>query len=186
MQTSITFKIRAASLLGAVFLLALPAAQGSISWGTPANISGPSDVLTGDVVDTCNFSGGSLTVNTVPFSNCKQPDATSVTTGNVTVSTPGPYDVVDNTSAFTGSMPGNYGLLLGAADYAAGNSGIPGSSELIAQPLTVTIAGLVSTDTYEIEIWVNDSRPSIGDTRTETVDGGDTLDFYVASVVRRK
>jgi hypothetical protein len=184
-QTSRSFKIRVASLLGAVFLVGLPAAQGSITWGAPANISGPSNVLGGAVVDTCNFSGGSLTVNTVAFSNCQQPDATSVTTGNVTVSTPGPFNVVDNTSAFTGSMPGTYGTLLGAADYVSGDGGSPVFAGLVAQPMTVTIGGLTSGAGYEIAIWVNDSRDFPGgydaQTRFETVDLGTTLQFQEPS-----
>lgn len=179
--------MRAANLLGfmTALVITLPVAQGGvITWGTPADISGPTDVLTdGTVVDAFGFlpSGGEPTVNGVSFPAFATSGlTTSITNGNVTLSTTGSNDILDYGGFGGGGLTGNYASLMGAGDYAyaMGSDGT-----IVAQPLKVTVGGLTTGDSYQIEIWVNDSRigPNGGLTsRYETVDGGPTLDFYLS------
>ncbi len=170
----------------ATVLMALPAAQAtSISWGSPTNIASSTDVMTsGTLSYAYDFTGGTVVVNGVSFSNFPTTGTTtSVTNGNLTVATVGNNDVMNFTGFLAGAMTGTYGTLVGSADYASASGS---SSPITAQPLDVTLGGLTIGDSYSVEIWVNDSRTITSGffnptTRTETVDGGPTLSFQTGT-----
>jgi len=167
-------KMKISGLLGlGLVLVALPAAQASVIWNTPQNISAPTDVQTnGSLVYAFGFAGTAETVNGITFATFPTPGtSTSVTNGNLTLSTTGANNIT-NFAAFGAAAPltGSYAALMNAGDYAF-------ASGATAQPLDVTLGGLTSGMTYQVEIWVNDARTGFT-TRSETA-GPTTLEFQV-------
>ena len=176
-------KIQFVMAFAVVLWLAQTAAADSISWGSAQTVTPTSDVLMGNVVDAYSFgpyNQSGTTINGVYFAPFGVANQTPVTDGNVTLYTSSGgvggalVGVFSSPDAPFSSLGSSYDSLLGSAAYATGDN--PST-----QPLTVTIAGLTAGTTYEVEVWVNDSRSCCGPTRTETLSGNNspTLAFNV-------
>lgn len=135
-----------------VSLLAGPAWAAMINWGVPTDIAGDSDVsLNGTLVAAHNFGPRDVvatTVNGVTF----QPFAiigTSnvVTQGNFTFSTPDPGDpIVPATTGTWQALSADYTALLASAARLRADRG----HELL-------ISGLTAGESYEFQVWINNS-----------------------------
>lgn len=140
----------------------------SILWGSPATISGDSDVSTtgtllAAVNPGANVSGGlATTVNGVTFAAFGPQGVASATdsSGRFTIeSTTAGYSVFSTTGLGSASPPfsllsSSYQTLLSYASYIS-NSGQTDFSK----PMTMTINGLTSGGEYAVQLWFNDSRP---------------------------
>ena len=128
-------------------------AEGSvITWGTPTNISGDSDVRTdGTLVAAFNMNGPAVTINGVTFASFTYPFmATTATNGNFTF-TESPGHLLAESNLGSGNAPfnglsANYQSLLSTAISTDDNN-----------PLTLTITGLTLSQQYEFQWWVNAS-----------------------------
>ena len=145
-----------ALLIAALSGFSALAASPPITWGTPTNISGASDVsLTGTLFDAANFGGagvGQDIVNGVAFKPFATTHlASSYTSGQFTLATAAGSNVNGSKTAFgaptgpfTTLMPSAYRDMMMSASY--------------GRPLVLTINGLTPFQTYQIELWVNDSH----------------------------
>src|SRR5215469_4058630 len=139
------------SLIGA-FALNTFAQNAQISWSSVQNISGTSDVSTaGTLFGTWSpylqGGGGPVTVNGVTFVANDLPD----------FSIPSYFTGVYNGFGNPGTADANYNTLLQGAQFS--NNGTGG---------TFSFGGLNPGDTYQVEIWVEDTR-NIGNRRWENV-----------------
>ncbi len=134
----------------AVCTLVSSAQAAVINFGPAQNISGPTDVQTaGSVVDKAyDFNGGNLTINGVNFTDFNSQSTDTRTGINTT------YNGYTNDG-----ITGSYGTLLSNGDYEDGTVS------------SITLNGLTSGKTYQIEVWVNDGRDCCGGPRTETLSG---------------
>jgi hypothetical protein len=147
-------------------LAAQSAFAGAISWGTPQQIAGDSDVQTGSVVYAYALGwGGSTTINGVMFAGF----APNSSSGNLAVDGMGGAvgGASDNTFASPdapfASLSSAYQSMLGNSLYDTGST-----------TMGITLGGLTIGQAYEVEVWVNDSRGSVGPYRWEdlTTTGG--------------
>jgi autotransporter-associated beta strand protein len=133
----------------------------SITWNTPAAITGDSDVATtGALVYAYCWSGTSATVNGVNFTGTT---STSGADTDVTFSS----GLGNNYTGFIGSgstFSAAYQNLLNGGDY--NNSGVD----------TVTLNHLTVGDKYVAQFWVGDWR-NINSSRSETISGSATDNF---------
>ncbi len=134
--------------------LARAGAEGSvINWGTPATISGDTNVRNdGSLVAAFNMNGNAVTVNGVPFASWTFPFmATTTTMGNFTITeSPGhllAYSTLGSASAPFANLSSNYQTLLSSAVSSDDNNAI-----------TLTINGLTIGQTYELQWWLNASQ----------------------------
>lgn len=125
-----------------------------MTWGSPTNIAGDSDVITtGTLLYACNFGGvavPSATVNGVNFAPFPITNGgTSFTVGDVTISeSPDAlYSMISSSTSapFTG-LSANYQVLLG-------DSVIAGADNTI----TLQLGGLTSGQSYAFQLWSNNS-----------------------------
>ncbi len=124
----------------------------SITWGAPQQISGDSDVMTNGTLDRAYGLGSSGdTVNGVTFGSILPTDSTNIS------------GLINNGTFGSGPLSGPYANLVSNGIY-DNDSG------------SITLNGLVTGDSYEIEVWVNDSR-SPENTRSETISGSPTILF---------
>ena len=149
----------------ALFLTAhcLSHAQAVITWGTPTFISGDADVA---AVDTrlwaYNFGNAAVSsvVNGVTFtgyaSNTGNSDFTLTTVGS---SIHQNATVFGNTGAFYTALSSGYQDLLRSATFWSGS---------LANTQTMTLLNLIVGTTYQIQFWVNDSRPNYHNTEIVT------------------
>ncbi len=131
----------------------------TISWGTPANISGDGDVSTsGTLLGAFNVGGPSTTVNGVNF-QAFGVGATSNTVGNFNLSSSSVIGAGSFTtlSAPFSNLSASYRSLLSTG----ANSG---------RLLTLTLDGLTVGQTYVFQTWVNDSQSHIPPGFTFAVD----------------
>jgi hypothetical protein len=118
--------------------LATPASAQTILWGSAVGMVGDTDVVTpGTYVDAATFFGSPLTVNGVVFN--------SIVSGsdgfNIAITTPngvGPF-----TAPFSSTTPSsaNYSNLTSVLGFGYFNTG------------TVTLSGLVTGHSYEVQAW---------------------------------
>lgn len=141
------------SLIGAIALSAY-AQNSQITWSSVQNISGDSDISTmGTLFGTwspyieANGGSGSITANGVMFTGNDLPDFSIPSYFN------GQYTGFGN----PGTADANYNTLLQGAQFS--NNGTGG---------TFSWGGLNPGDTYQVEIWVEDTR-NIGNRRWENV-----------------
>ena len=136
---------------------------GSITWGSPTDIIGDSDVFTnGQFVYAYDWSGGNSTVNGVTFTGASSTNAGGINVGlagfngntlNAYSSTADPY----------AALSSEYKTILQGGDYNSGAN------------VAVTLSNLVVGNTYEVQVWVNDPRGPYN-SRTETITGeGNTV-----------
>ena len=138
--------IRRALATGLIYLISVvggPAAP--ISWGAPQVIVGDADVKTNGLYLEARCYGSATTLNGVSF-NTWTGDKSGLS---------GPYS---GFATNAGSLSSAYKAVIG--------SGLWGS----ASPSTLTLSSLYVGQTYQIQIWVSDSR-STGAARNETVTG---------------
>ena len=147
----------------------------SVTWGSIAQMSGAADINTnGSLFQALNFGGGSTvalqTVNTVPFAPAAVDSNTATQTwGNVgidaTPSTWVQFLTQIGSTATTGDA--DFDAMLEHAMFDPVNP---------HEGNDLTISNLVAGNTYEIQIFSNDSRniPAIFG-RTTTLDGSVTL-----------
>jgi hypothetical protein len=145
-----------------------------ITWETPTNIAGDSDVSTeGDLVFAASFytSAATTIVNGVTFSGGgSDGDMEDSTTYGAYLD----YDFYDvNNTAFDSSeepynsLSESYKTLLNSAIFGVNN----GSA------LTLTLGNLTPTQEYQIQIWVNDPRGGAVSSRFTTITDGPTLEY---------
>ena len=140
----------------------------NVTWGTPAAISGPSDVLVNGNYfgswapynqDAFNNGSSGLVVNGTKFV------ATTDLPNFLTVGFNNGYNGYHN----PGTSDANYNDLLQTAAYEGNGDG---------RPVSLSWTGMTPGHTYQIQIWANDGR---GNGRTESFTGGTntsaTLDF---------
>lgn len=163
-------------LLVCVSALIPTAFSSSITWSTASQITGDSDVLTGGTLqEAYNFGPGGITSTTVNgelFSNFASNNLLTDTVGNITLS---------GASAILGAGIGTFGSAsppyvgISSAYQALLGSGV----YVIGSPMLVTISGLTSGLSYEVEVWVNDSRGAVGPNRADTLSGttNQVIDF---------
>jgi len=144
-----------AAVLGTALSLALcgAAAQAApIVWNAATTISGDSDVSTdGTLVNAVNLGAtgvAATTVNGVLF-NPLVMTGTSVSSGNFTFAIPTMF------SAFNGAGAPNPPFSTLSASYKALLSTIAGD---FTTPFTLTMSGLTVGDSYEVELWSNNSN----------------------------
>jgi hypothetical protein len=156
------FRAMAAAAIVTV-AVSVPAMASSVSWESVATISSDSDVsTTGAFVRAYTFGVPSTTIDTVTFSPF------SANTSELSNSDDG----TTTANGFTGSY-GEFGTGSGGTPYANLTSeyqnlitgGFYGDTDA-----SITFNDLHSNDTYQIELWVNDSRAN-GSGRTETFNG---------------
>src|SRR5215469_6994857 len=142
------------SSLVAAFALNTYAQSSQISWSSVQNISGDSDISTmGTLFGTwspylqANGGSGSITANSVTFVANDLPDF------SIPSYFGGQYTGFGN----PGTADANYNTLLEGAQFS--NNGTGG---------TFSFGGLNPGDTYQVEIWVEDTR-NIGNRRWENV-----------------
>src|SRR5258708_4568679 len=129
-------------------------AEGSvITWGTPTNISGDSDVRTdGTLVAAFDMNGPAVTINGVTFASFTYPlRAPTATNGNFTF-TESPGHLLAESTLGSGNPPfnglsANYQSLLSTAISTDDNN-----------TLTLTISGLVLGQQYLFQWWLNASN----------------------------
>ena len=139
-----------------------------ITWQTPTNISGPSDVLTNGAYfaswapynqDSANNGSSGLVVNGTKFVAFNDfPNFNTIGFNNG-------YNGYNN----PGTADGNYNDLLQTAAYEGNGDG---------RPVSLSWGGMTPGHTYLVQIWANDGR---GNSRTESFTGGGntsaTVDF---------
>ena len=168
-----------------------------VTWSTPGNITGDTDVVTtGTLERAYNFHNADATlaptVNGVVFASFAVTTPaggdvistySSQTVGDTTLSTTagsgiGAYNGLDSAATPFSALSGGYQDLLKSAVFDA-------YTTPAIEPLTLTLASLTSGTPYVFQAWVNDSR-NIGAvwTRTVTVTSGNVsgaLDFNVGN-----
>ncbi|WP_374681201.1 hypothetical protein [Accumulibacter sp.] len=151
----ITATAGAALLVALVSVSAPRSVQAApVVWGGEQQISGDADVDTnGTLVAAFNFAGSATTVNGVAFGAFPL-GAMSNTAGNFTLAVPSGSIANANTGSASSpfaSLSAAYAALLGSAASRADT------------PMTLTMAGLTSGQSYQLQVWVNDSRdPGVG------------------------
>jgi hypothetical protein len=145
------------SALFCVAALAAPWARGaSITWDTPTQISGDSDVsTTGTLVGAANVGDTGVpaaTVNGVTFQSLAAPGGVG-SSGNFTMSSSGFGVFQSNTGGGSPNAPFN---TLGAGYQTLLSSYIVP----LFSTATLTISGLTSGDQYQFEFWSNNSSDS--------------------------
>ena len=150
-------------LLRTATLFALPFSLSAtpVSWNAPQDISGDSDVSTaGAFVQAVNIAGSTTTVNGVTFDDFGISGGT-VTSGHFSLEgNGGGYAGYGSTNAPFSNLSPEYQSLLSTGNFGGGNS-----------VMTLTIAGLVVGDTYQLQVWINDSRSAFGMQGITATDG---------------
>ncbi|PTX98290.1 hypothetical protein DB345_05495 [Spartobacteria bacterium LR76] len=150
MKTS-TILAASAVILGS--LLSAPSGWSQMTWSAPVSISGDSDVSTTGLLTYAYVFGGtgsvtSQTVNGVTFSPFAIPgqESGSLTVGNATLSaTEFNWNVTSSDQAPYANLSSDYQGLLGENAFSHGGA------------LTLTLGGLTAGQTYEVQIWINNS-----------------------------
>lgn len=165
--------LSAALMFAATGPTAWAGAEGSvITWGSPTNISGDSDVSTvGSLVAAFNMNGPEVTVNGVTFAAFPVTGGTNTaTSGNFTF-TETPGDLVPRTGLGSASPPfsnlsANYQTPLSSAISTDDNN-----------TLVLHISGLIVGQTYQFQWWLNASTNfAVGFNTTATSPNSVTLD----------
>lgn len=137
------------------FIAPTAIAQAVFTWGTPTYVNGDSDVATvTSRIWAHNFgdASASATINGVIFSGYASNSGNS----NFTLTTVG-SSIYQNTSAFGSSqafytaLSDGYETMLRSATYWSGS---------LSNTQTMTLQNLTPGASYQIQFWVNDSRPS--------------------------
>jgi hypothetical protein len=141
---------------------AVKAPAQAISWQTPVTISGDGNVdIAGTFLYAYGLGGsGGDTVNGVTFSSGPLGGNTDFTTSNLDGAA---FFGPSATAAPYSDLSASYEDLVGHGDYATANSGV-GTA-------TLTLNGLTNGDSYQVQVFVNDSR-TFGAGRSETFTGG--------------
>jgi hypothetical protein len=135
-----------AAAFAGVLIFSTPAFAQVIVWGPASNMAGDTDVVIpvpGTLVDAATFYSSAVTVNTVTFNPLTLSSGTySDASGDIAITTPnggaGAY-----TAPFTTASPSStsYSNLTSVLGYTVGVTG------------SVTLSGLTSGDTYQVEAW---------------------------------
>lgn len=132
--------------------LLVPAARAQMDWSAPVDLVGDSDVSTAGTLTYAYVFGGSSvtsqTVNGVTFSPFAIPgqEFGSLTVGNATLSaTEFNWNVTSSDQAPYANLSSDYQGLLGENAFSHGGA------------LTLTLGGLTAGQTYEVQIWINNS-----------------------------
>ena len=148
------FSVTAALILAATTPSAWAWAEGSvITWGSPTNISGDSDVsTTGTLVGAFNMNGPDVTVNGVTFASFTFPFMATTATNGAFTFTESPGHMLaasglGSTSAPFSNLSSSYQTLLSTAVTTDDNN-----------TLTLTISGLTVGNQYEFEFFLNGSN----------------------------
>lgn len=150
-------------IISAAVLSLASFAQGAISWQTPQTITGESDVSTnGALLYAYNFTttAGITTVNGAQFANTSAFSVTnaydfdflSPSTGRAA-----PSDSGYGSGNFN-ALSSSYRNLLNQSIRASGGSGAGAANDAAFNAFAVTLNGLTIGVTYEVQVWISDSR----------------------------
>lgn len=158
----------------------------TIVWSSPKTLIGDTDVSNnGTLVRAYNFaasSSGTTTVNGVAFTNLVSTSIPSQqVSGAHTFSLAGESQSINTQTNFMSSsnpvagLSTSYKALLSGAVTAAGavNSTEPNPRNAYR----LTLDGLTAGHTYELQIWINDSRSQASSTYTGNLDGSTLVDY---------
>lgn len=198
--THIIMKPMKTTCLYACFLAFASLSHGAVTWQTPQNITGDSDVSTnGSSLYAVNFrsTAGTTTVNSVAFTNATALSSANYTFESLSPSTyhqsPGGTEAPGGTNPTVGFASGNFaGLSSGYQDLlsqyarAGGGSGSGAAEDATFNVWALSLNGLISGNTYEVQVWINDSRNiATGYNGIGTLDrgeGGPVVDYNVGNV----
>jgi fibronectin-binding autotransporter adhesin len=172
---NLTLRVLSSALAAFAAVWLVPSANAApVTWGTPSNITGDTDVsIQGAALYAYDWANASETVNGVSFTGS---GSTSGGGTNVGISV-SPGSAGNTTGAYSSSSAPFSGLstayqdILVGGDYA--NSG--------SATFTVTLSNLVVGITYSVQVWVSDPRAGGQATRTEvasSVGGNDVTLAY--------
>ena len=155
----------AASALALALLPTRSLAVGNpITWGTPQLISADIDVSTsGSLLYAYTFGAvavPSATVNGVTFSSFAITNGSSVNVGNVTLADPVNGTMDPSNTAF-GAGSGTFAGL-SSSYQALLQSGV--SNTTFHGTMTLNLAGLTNGQSYQVEIWANESGSTFDNT----------------------
>lgn len=164
------------SVLSACFLSLASFSQGAITWQTPQNITGDSDVSTnGTLVRAYTFTdnnvGTTTSVNGVGFlrttsttiAGAHEMVAFDRSTG-VTGSGSSAAETGAVSQAYNNTTTAYKAILAQAARTTGGTTGAPDANsptDIYYNAYLFTLSGLISGNTYEIQIWASDSRNTL-------------------------
>lgn len=186
--------------LSACILSLASISQGAITWQTPQNITGDSDISTnGTSLYAINFRSTGITtqVNGVTFTNATALSIASYRFESLSPSTyhqspggtetpAGPNPAVGHTSGSFAALSANYQNLLNQYARSGGGSGAGLAEDAAFNAWSLTMNGLVAGNTYEVQIWINDSRDVVSAYNgLGTLDrglGGPVVDYNVGNV----
>ncbi|MDR1281759.1 MAG: fibronectin type III domain-containing protein [Opitutaceae bacterium] len=201
MKNKTTKRLRFLACAGAVSLLATLSSQAAvITWGTAQNITGDSDVsTTGSLVYAINFggradatnpvAGGSAwgavspTINGVTFLGGDTEDDLRVQSGMFSTSGATDWTRSDrkgNVAPYT-SLSAHYQILLQSSIQQSADE-----ATVTDSTFTLTLEGLTEGNTYQVQIWANDSNSAWRGQNSVTLAAGGnsvSLDYNVSDTV---
>ena len=153
------------TLFTSLALLLAPALHAATIHWTTSTVSGPADVrTTGALLGAMNVgSATAQTVNGVAFAADPGGNNTPLTLGGGATVAFSFGVLFDNFWSL--ANPGGNAAYAAALDAARYND-LPGSG-------TVTLGGLVAGSTYQVQLWIVDTRPTPLNTRVRTVQGSE-------------
>ena len=149
---------------------------GQIAWEDAKNITDDNDVrLDGECVFAAGWSATTATVNGVvfvPLANTNQVTAGGCVYEDVRMAMEimSWYRTATFNTDITQTLSDDYHRLMGGATYPS-----------IDATSTVTLKGLAPGGRYLVQLWVNDTRTTIGPYRWQEIDGGRRMAFAAAS-----
>ena len=145
---------------------------GLIAWEDAKNITDDNDVrLDGECVFAAGWTAATAIVNNVVFVPLTSTNSTTIyrdvrmTTEFMTW-----RNVNEFNKDIAQTLSDDYHRLMGGATYPSANG-----------TATVTLEGLAPGGRYLVQLWVNDTRTTIGPYRWQEIDGGKRMAFAVAS-----
>ena len=145
---------------------------GLIAWEDVKNITDDDDVrLDGECVFAAGWTAATAIVNNVVFVPLAPTNSTTIyrdvrmTTEFMTY-----RNVNEFNKGIAQTLSDDYHRLMGGATYPSANG-----------TATVTLEGLAPGGRYLVQLWVNDTRSTVGPYRWQEIDGGKRMAFAVAS-----
>ena len=160
------YKIAFASLIMLLALTLSPAVlAATITWGAATTISSDTDVSTsGSLLYAYDDSNSGVTINTVPFAPGNSATALGgdITMTGFSASNANTFGVTNNPTTWSG-LSSAYKTLLQGGAYGT------------SAAATITLNHLTVGHSYQVQVWVNDSRYLAVRTETATSSGGNTI-----------
>lgn len=167
-----TLVLQAARFASLLLAASFSASAADITWGTPTDITGDSDVDTRGVLASAHcFYNGDQTINGVPFTSTTVSAGTGpFLVGSHSVEQAAPIvGIISTTGSFTSTMapfanlsPALRSVLSGAV------------LRNVSAPMLLTLNGLTPGRRYRVQFWVNQSAVNIPPSTTVNLTSGTT------------